>query len=76
MITDVEQLRQPSTMNLEGVKAFGDAHKDKVDYQYYQPFRSTTAAYVSAIELNIEEGANVIVTPGYYFSGMLLVKWQ
>ncbi|HHU21063.1 MAG TPA: BMP family ABC transporter substrate-binding protein [Acholeplasma sp.] len=39
MITDVGTINDKSFNQgtWEGVKAFGDAHKDKVDYQYYQP---------------------------------------
>ncbi len=80
MITDVGTINDKSFNQgtWEGVKAFGEAHSDKVEYQYYQPADQATAAYVSAIELNIEEGANVIVTPGFYFSdaiGEMAVKY-
>ncbi|HNZ73846.1 MAG TPA: BMP family ABC transporter substrate-binding protein [Bacilli bacterium] len=80
MITDVGTINDKSFNQgtWEGVKAFGGKHADKVEYQYYQPANQATADYVAAIELNIEEGAKVIVTPGFYFSdaiGEMAVKY-
>jgi len=80
MITDVGTINDKSFNQgtWEGVKKFGTTHSDKVEYQYYQPANQATADYVAAIELNIEEGANVIVTPGFYFSdaiGEMAVKY-
>jgi len=80
MITDVGTINDKSFNQgtWEGIKAFAEAHADKVEHRYYQPAAQSTADYVSAIELNVEEGANVIVTPGFYFSdaiGEMAVKY-
>ena len=50
----------------EGMIAFADARG--FARQYIQPPEVSDAAYVDAIELAIEQGARVVVTPGFLFA--------
>lgn len=54
----------------EGVEAY--ANENEIYHKYYRPTVAnpeapTTAEYIAAIDLAVEGGAEVIVTPGYYF---------
>ncbi len=49
----------------EGVVAF--AEENEISHQYYKPEEGTPDAYLAAIDLAVEGGAQVIVTPGYLF---------
>ena len=49
----------------EGVKAY--AEENDIDYDYVKPLDATSEYYISAIETAINDGATVIVTPGYLF---------
>lgn len=49
----------------EGVVAYADANG--VSHKYYQPLEKSTDAYLDAIDLAVEGGAKVIVTPGFLF---------
>ncbi|WP_249030340.1 BMP family lipoprotein [Tannockella kyphosi] len=50
----------------EAVVAFGDEYG--VTYKYYEPLEFDTAGYTSSIEEAIDNGAKVIVCPGYKFA--------
>jgi len=49
----------------EGVQAFAEANG--ISCQYYKPSEVSDAAYLDAIGLAIEGGAEVVVCPGYLF---------
>ena len=52
----------------EGIKAYVDGVKeDKPTYKYYQPAEGTDDAYLASIDLAVQNGAKVVVTPGYLF---------
>ena len=50
----------------EGVVAFAEANN--VPHEYFQPAEISDAAYVDAIALAIEAGAQIVVTPGFLFA--------
>lgn len=49
----------------EGVEAFAKANK--ISHKYYKPEDANDVAYLAAIDLAVEGGAKVIVTPGFLF---------
>ena len=49
----------------EGVKAYAEAND--IDYDYVKPTDATNEYYISAIETAINDGATIIVTPGFLF---------
>lgn len=55
----------------EGLKQYAD--ENGVSYKYYQPTEKSTDAYVAAIELAVENGAKVVVTPGYLFEPAVFI---
>jgi basic membrane protein A len=73
LVTDVGTIDDKSFNQgaWEGVVAYAEAN-DKT-YDYYQPAEKTTDAYVDAIELAVEDGAKIIVTPGFLFENAIWV---
>ncbi|MFA7673238.1 MAG: BMP family ABC transporter substrate-binding protein [Clostridia bacterium] len=73
MITDVGDIDDKSFNQgtWEGIKAY--AEENKISHKYYKPVEATTDAYVAAIELAIESGAKVVVTPGFLFEEAIYV---
>ena len=71
MVTDYGDITDQSfnQSTWEAVKKFGDEHN--IQYKYYKPTGDSTQARVTSIDDAIEEGYNVIVTPGYAFAGAL-----
>ncbi|MCK7486857.1 MAG: BMP family ABC transporter substrate-binding protein [Bacillus subtilis] len=49
----------------EGIVEFCDANS--LTYKYYKPLEVSDAAYLAAIQLAVQGGAKVIVTPGFLF---------
>lgn len=49
----------------EGIEAF--AKEKDISHKYYKPQEASDAGYLKAIELAIENGAKVVVTPGFLF---------
>jgi basic membrane protein A len=49
----------------EGVVAF--AEENGKTHKYYKPTEQSTDAYLAAIQLAVEGGAKIIVTPGFLF---------
>lgn len=49
----------------EGVVAYAKANK--ISHKYYKPEAGTNEAYLAAIDLAVEGGAKIIVTPGFLF---------
>ena len=69
MITDVGTIDDKSFNQgtWEGIVAWAKANGKESLTKYYKPTSGTTADYVSAIDLAVEGGAKIIVTPGYLF---------
>lgn len=67
LVTDIGDIDDKSFNQgaWEGLVEFAEAN-DKT-YQYYRPAQVSTAAYIESIDLAVEQGAKVIVTPGYLF---------
>lgn len=67
MITDIGTIDDKSFNQgtWEGIVAY--AEKNNITHEYYKPTEQSTDAYLSAIELAVQGGAKVVVTPGYLF---------
>jgi basic membrane protein A len=67
LVTDVGDIDDKSFNQgaWEGVEEF--AEENNKTYQYYKPTAVDNTEYVNTIDLAIEGGANVIVTPGFLF---------
>jgi len=67
MITDIGSIDDKSFNQgtWEGVVAYAD--KNNITCKYYKPTEQTTDAYLAAIQLAVQGGAKVVVTPGYLF---------
>lgn len=67
MITDVGTIDDESFNqgSWEGIKAY--AEKNNISYKYYRPEGESTTEYLDAIELAVDNGAKIVVTPGYLF---------
>lgn len=53
----------------EGVKEFGE--KNNISYKYYAPKETDQAGLLSTIDDAVDNGAKIVVTPGFNFSGAL-----
>lgn len=67
MITDVGQIDDGSFNQgtWEGIKAYAD--ENNITHKYYKPTEKSGDAYLASIQLAVEGGAKVVVTPGYLF---------
>lgn len=67
MITDIGSIDDKSFNQgtWEGVVAYAEAND--ITHKYYKPTEQSTDAYLAAIQLAVEGGAKVIVTPGFLF---------
>jgi len=67
MITDIGTIDDKSFNQgtWEGIVAYAD--KNKITHKYYKPTEQSTDAYLAAIQLAVNGGAKVIVTPGFLF---------
>lgn len=73
LVTDVGTINDKSFNQgaWEGIEQY--AKDNKMSYQYYQPKAQTTADYVESAKVAIENGAEVVVTPGFLFENAI---WQ
>ena len=73
MITDVGDIDDKSFNQgtWEGVAAY--AEDNGLTHKYYKPTEKSTDAYVSAIDLAVQGGAKVIVTPGFLFEPAIYI---
>ena len=76
VVTDVGQLNDGgfNQFTYEGAKAFAEAHG--YNYKYYQPANGSDATEddrVAAMRQAIENGAEVIVTPGFLQQGAIAI---
>ena len=69
MITDTGSVTDKSFNQTayDGVKEFGD--NNNITYKYYVPKDTDQAGLVSTIDDAVDNGAKVIVTPGFAFAG-------
>jgi basic membrane protein A len=67
MITDLGSIDDKSFNQgtWEGIVAY--AEENGITHKYYKPTEQSTDAYLAAIQLAVEGGAKVIVTPGFLF---------
>lgn len=67
MITDIGTIDDKSFNQgtWEGIVAYADANN--ITHKYYKPTEQSTDAYLAAIQLAVDSGAKVIVTPGFLF---------
>jgi len=67
MITDIGTIDDKSFNQgtWEGIVAY--AEKKNITHKYYKPTEQSTDAYLAAIQLAVQSGAKVIVTPGFLF---------
>lgn len=67
MITDVGTIDDKSFNQgtWEGVVAY--AEENGISHKYYKPTEQSTDAYLAAIQLAVNGGAKVVVTPGFLF---------
>jgi len=71
LVTDVGTINDKSFNQgaWEGVEKY--AEEFNISYKYYQPDSKTTEDYVKSIEVAVNNGAKVIVTPGYLFENAI-----
>ena len=55
----------------EGVAKY--AEKNNISHKYYQPAEKSTDAYLNAIDLAVQSGAKVVVTPGFLFETPIFI---
>lgn len=73
LVTDVGTVTDKSFNQgaYEGVIKF--AEEFDYSYTYYQPEAQTTDEYVKSIDLAVENGAEIIVTPGFFFENAIFI---
>ncbi len=74
LVTDVGTVTDKSFNQgaWEGVLQFADEFE--VSRQYIQPANQTTDEYVKSIDQAVEDGAKVVVTPGYFFENAVWIS--
>ncbi len=67
MITDSGDITDESFNQItwETCVAYGD--DNNIEYQYYKPAEDTDEERINAIDMAVQEGATVVVMPGYLF---------
>lgn len=73
MITDIGSIDDKSFNQgtWEGIVAYAD--ENGITHKYYKPTEQSTDAYLAAIQLAVEGGAKVIVTPGFLFEEPIFI---
>ncbi|MBW4258600.1 BMP family ABC transporter substrate-binding protein [Methanobacterium sp. YSL] len=73
LVTDVGTINDKSFNqgSWEGVVKYAKEHK--ISYKYYQPDTKSTDDYVETIKVAIENGAKIVVTPGYLFENAIWI---
>ncbi|HPJ03455.1 MAG TPA: BMP family ABC transporter substrate-binding protein [Candidatus Limiplasma sp.] len=76
LVTDVGNIDDQSfnQSTWEGLVAFADANKLVKDenYAYYKPFEDSDDARIESITTAIDNGAKVVIVPGYLFNAAVL----
>ncbi len=57
--------------SLQGIKKY--AEKNNISYKYYQSQEKIVGSYLDAIDLAVDEGAKIIITPGFSFENVIYV---
>jgi basic membrane protein A len=67
LITDIGDIddRSFNQGSWEGLVKYAEEHK--ISHIYFKPQEKSTASYLEAIDLAVQSGAKVIVTPGFLF---------
>lgn len=67
LVTDIGDIddRSFNQGSWEGLVKY--AEENNIKYTYYKPQEKTTASYLEAIDLAVQSGAKVVVTPGFLF---------
>lgn len=73
LVTDVGTINDKSFNqgSWEGVVKYAKEHK--ISYKYYQPDTKSTDDYVESIKVAIENGAKIVVTPGFLFENAIWI---
>lgn len=73
MITDIGSIDDKSFNQgtWEGIVAY--AEENDITHKYYKPTEQSTDAYLASIQLAVEGGAKVVVTPGYLFEEPIFI---
>ncbi len=73
LITDIGTIDDKSFNQgaWEGLVKYAEEHK--IGHQYYQPTEKSTTAYLESIDQAVQNGAKVVVTPGYLFEDSVFV---
>ncbi|HHU01962.1 MAG TPA: BMP family ABC transporter substrate-binding protein [Christensenellaceae bacterium] len=73
MVTDIGTIDDKSFNQgtWEGIKEY--AEKNNKPYHYYQPTAQSTEIYLDMIEQAVNDGAKVIVTPGFLFEEPIFI---
>ncbi len=73
MITDIGSIDDKSFNQgtWEGIVAY--AEENGISHKYYKPTEQTTDAYLASIQLAVEGGAKVVVTPGFLFEEPIFI---
>ncbi len=73
MITDLGSIDDKSFNQgtWEGIVAY--AGENGITHKYYKPTEQTTDAYLASIQLAVEGGAEVVVTPGFLFEAPIFI---
>lgn len=74
LITDVGTINDKSFNQgaWEGVEKYAKEHN--ISYKYYQPDTKATDDYIKSIDVAVQNGAQIIVTPGYLFENAVWVS--
>ena len=73
MITDIGSIDDKSFNQgtWEGIVAY--AEENGITHKYYKPTEQTTDAYLASIQLAVEGGAKIVVTPGFLFEEPIFI---
>jgi basic membrane protein A len=73
MITDLGTIDDKSFNQgtWEGIVAY--AEENDITHKYYKPTEQSTDAYLAAIQLAVEGGAKIVVTPGFLFEEPIFI---
>ncbi|PKM84883.1 MAG: BMP family ABC transporter substrate-binding protein [Firmicutes bacterium HGW-Firmicutes-11] len=76
MITDIGSIDDKSFNQgtWEGIVAY--AEENDITHKYYKPTEQSTDAYLAAIQLAVDGGAKIIVTPGFLFEEPIFIAQE